>query len=221
VLRRSLASIALGLLVLAATDASASVTRCWGKMRTMACEETDQTWDADGHPTFSAGCEGCGSTPEGGACMPVAAGPYGLSLMVGGRSYGADHFEVLTASCGSDWLFRYNGPLEPGKSHEIWLPGNVDYSQPKRFTLNFFVADAPPVDAGLDAGAPAADGPAVTTSADGPPATATADAAPASRPDRGGCSYAPMARPPLALAGAVILAVLSLRRRSRRAPIGR
>jgi hypothetical protein len=92
------------------------------------------------------------------------------------------------------------------------------------FTLNFSVVEAAPIDAGpvvIDGGQgtdAAATVPGDTVPGDAG-ATVPGDAGPASaapsRPGAGGCSYAPGARSPLALAGALALALLSRRRRAR------
>jgi hypothetical protein len=209
-LHRSLVLATLSLLMLA-PPASASVIRCWGKMRTLDCRESDQFWNPGTHPTFGAGCEACGSTPDGGGvCMPLEVGPY-LSLKVGDRSYGPEHFEALGTSCETEQLFRYKGPLEPGQSHEILLPGNVDYSRPMRFAIPFAVTGELAIDPGpatTDTGAPAT-----------VPGDAGADSA-ASQvlPEPSGCSYTPLSdRPSTAVAGALLVAWLSLRRLARRA----
>jgi hypothetical protein len=140
-------------------------------------------------------------------------------LKVGDRWYGAEHFEPLFTSCGTERLFRYNGPLEPRQIHEISLPGTVDYSRPLHFTLTFFVGEAPVVDAGqevADAGDPA-------SLADTGGQPSSTDAGPLSAPQRtgrhtGGCSYAPRTRGSACPAAFVLaLALLSLRRASRRA----
>jgi hypothetical protein len=209
VLRHPLALATLALLLFATSAASASVIRCWGKMRNLDCSETDQLWDADSHPTFGGACEGCGYWPDGGGCVPISAGPQGLGLSVEGKGYGSDHFEALSTTCGGERLFRYTGPLHPGRPHEISFPGNVDYSRPVRFTLSFSVDDAPVVDAGaapVDAGDDAA---ALVPSAD-----AGSDAS--IRKDRvlaPGCSYAPRGQQSSLALGALAGILLSLRRR--------
>jgi len=203
--------------LLVGTDASASVLRCWGVMRTSDCKETSQSWPATDHPTFGVACEACASFPDGGRCMPLDPGSQGFSLRVAGRSYGGEHFEMLGTSCGLEKLYRYNGPLEPGRRHEIVYPGNVDYSQPVRYVLAFDVDVAPTVDAGSDGGMESdahADEPRDTRRAE---AAVDGNADPGRAPGGGrdgGCSHVPGAPgTKIPLVALLALALLGLARR--------
>jgi MYXO-CTERM domain-containing protein len=181
-----------------AADASASVVRCWGQMREANCNPTTRAWPASSQPTFGVACEGCGLTPDGGGlCRPLELQPINLRITVGGQTFGAEHFEIAR-ECGEERLFRYKGPLQPGQRHEIIYPGNVDYSQPRPYTVTFEVAP----------------GPFPPTGSPPPDAGPTDDGGAGAASDAGGCSTA--GRPHFPWAMAIAGLALMVRRRRRR-----
>jgi hypothetical protein len=196
-MRWRLAALLAGTLLVAA-PARASTTFCVGEMRAPDCQSlAGFVWPQDSHPTFSAFCMGCSHYGDGGGgCIDLhpQVGPApggGLSLQVGNRTYGGEYFEATKILCGIERLYRYVGPLEPGRVHTVVYPGipqsALNSSAP--FTVQFQVAGDP-----RDA-TPAEDASrAVDASAD----ASMGDQAPppAPRPaKRGGCSFAPRDTP--------------------------
>lgn len=214
--------LALVLSGLAAPPAAASVIRCWGSMRHADCLPATGSWSASSQPTFGAACEGCGHLggDAGSGCFPLSAGPRGFSLEVDGQLYsGERYFEEVRDCAGGEHLLRYKGPLVPAKLHEIVYPGNVDYSQPKRYRVAFFVDAVPdPPPALADAGSPAdaARSPDAGAAADLSPATANDGGAPDPAARRAsGCSHGSgAAGGPASLAVALVLLVCGRRRRA-------
>jgi hypothetical protein len=142
-------------------------------MRLPGCAVTQTDWPSSSQPTFTARCTGCPGPNDASPplpCMPFGPWVSQFTLTVSGQSYrngstptGAQtiYFEETGTVCDGQKLFRYKGPLQPDKKHEIDLGGHDAPELP----ITFYVEATPTIepsarqDAGGDSAA-ASDGPA-------------------------------------------------------------
>jgi hypothetical protein len=209
-----LTALAAGTLLVAA-PARASTISCFGEMRGADCQSLEGfVWPEDSHPTVSALCTACPSPNDAGiGCVDFFPRRNGLTgnglyLQVESRRYGSEYFEETSTMCGAERVYRYIGPLEPGRVHTVVYPGMNHWSSGNPnlpFTVQFRVAGEP-----RDPPPPALRDAAVDASADASTGGASADAStgdenpprPPRPARRSGCSFvsgAPPATAPLLL----------------------
>jgi hypothetical protein len=204
--------------LLMALPAHASSTFCEGQMRAPDCQgRAGFVWPEDSHPTVGVVCIACSINGDGGgSCIdiyPDLISVVGNSLFVQveNRTYGSEYFEETKIRCDRERVYRYVGPLEPGRLHVVVLPGmsRMSVSNLARFTIPFQVAGEPRDLGRFDASAPPVDAFADASMVDDDPP----------RPPRpaqhSGCSIAPRDTAAAPFALLVCLLVVSARRHGR------
>jgi hypothetical protein len=138
------------------THALASTTTCVIEHVHPHCALAEQPWPPNAQPTFAMRCVGCAQALPDAAnlpCSEVHVTPDRFSLKVEGVTLQGGRFESTSNLCpvrdfasvvssGNGTVFRYIGPLIPGKAHAIHHASH-SYSYSSSFVSSFTVSDTP------------------------------------------------------------------------------